>query len=123
MLGVDNLEAFNATKEFQYAMGEYLILLSKKAKQAEVNEAAANELAVLDHAYNMMAALAQKCDQELAAARIQIYLERFAGKVLEGELRKAYNHVYQVSPGRLAEIMKTTALPSKKELEQPVKLK
>lgn len=102
-------------KDFHLAAQDYLQLLAKKSKQAQVNSEAAKELEVLDSFYEMITGLLQRVEMDIHGTRLLSINETAKAKILESELRQAYNTIYLTGNSELlAKVMKSTNLKPRK---------
>lgn len=103
---------------------DFLQLLGRKLKQAEVNKEVERELEVLNNFYEVVLNILQRADVESHSSRLFTLNEHVKGKILESELRKAYNELYSAGNVELlTRLTKNTALLSKKQVEEPIAIK
>lgn len=112
-----------ALRDFHMMSQDFLQLMARKAKQADANKDAAAELEVISNFYDNVVMLLQNSDLFIHENKLHALQDRVTSKILEAELRKAYNTIYIKAPALLPEVMKGTALPTKKELETKVVIK
>jgi hypothetical protein len=110
--------------DFHMAAQDLLQLIAKKAKQAAVNSEAAKEMETLQSFYDMVSALLSRGDLQAHEAGLQVILESTKAKILEMELKKAYNLIHSSGQGDiLAKLLRDTVLPKKNELSEEVIIK
>lgn len=111
-------------KDFHFAAQDYLQLIAKKSKQASVNSEAAKEMETLETFYEMITGLLSRCEVELHETKLLSVNEHVKAKILEAELKRAYNEVYKSGNTQLFTLLlKETVMPTRKELEEEVKVK
>jgi Ni,Fe-hydrogenase I large subunit len=109
---------------FHLAGQDFLELLAKKSKQAEKNTEAAKELETLNTFYEFTIALLQKGEIDMYQHKLEAITEHFKAKIMEAELRAAYNALHKTNQiDTLNQLMKSTALLSKKQLTEEVGIK
>jgi len=114
----------NMLHSFHLGAQDFLELLAKKSKQAEKNQEVAKELETLNTFYEFTIALLQKGEIDMHESKLGAITEHFKAKILEAELREAYNALHKTNQiGTLNELMTRTALLTKKQLNQDVQIK
>lgn len=112
------------TQELYLVSQDFLQLLAKKQKQAEVSKEVDKEFEVLNTFFEVVNNIIHRADVQQHTQRLEGVTQHVMCKILEAELRKAYNAMY--TSGNIEMFTKlaaTTVLPGKKELEEQTTLK
>lgn len=115
-------------KDFLFIATDYLLLINEltahwKKSPNGLTPRQLEILARLDNFYNACNAILTRASEETHLMRLQKVNEHFKAVILEQELKKAYNKIYTTHPSLAAELLKETALPTKKELSEAVHIK
>lgn len=110
-------------RTFLECAGDFAELCSKKKKQAEVSKIVEEELQVLRNFYDMAKALIEQSEMDVLAYKKLAVNEHIKAKLLEHELRSAYNVTYRRDRSLFVDLVKNTPIPSMEELDKEVHLK
>lgn len=115
-------------KDFHFIAADYLILINQlnerwKNQPSGISKQQLDLLARLEVFYDACLSIITRADQEAHLQKLHALNEHVKSAILESELKKAYNKIYTANPSLAAELLKETALPTKKELEKEVHVK
>lgn len=103
---------------------DFLELLAKKHKQAQVNAAIAQEAAVLQTFYDLVHNILIQSSLDMQECKLLSVNEHVKAKILEGELKATYNAIYQAGHATLfTDLSRKTVIPSRGDLNVDVQLK
>ena len=102
-------------KEFLLISADFLKLMASKPNGYEKD--------TLESFYDRARAIVQNAEMIVHASKLESVNEHAKAKIMEAELKKIYNYLYQRFPTHAMELIKESSLPTRKELDNPLILK
>lgn len=105
-------------KDFHLVAFDFLKIIAYKRANKQDREADA-----LENFYDVMLNLVTRAGEELHTVKLVGMTEHFKAKILESELKRAYNEVFKKDQKLAADLIANTSMLTRKQINEEVRIK